>query len=417
MSAPTRCLADLVDLTPPWLWPGRIPAAAITLLVGDPGQGKSVLTLDLAARVSAALPWPDGAPAEQPADVLLLAAEDSVAGAVRRRLIASGADLKHIHYLKSGQWSRHCQKEAPAKPTNGPIYRHTTFGLHPSLVADALARDAFHLTEALDALPHCRLVIIDPLPAYLASFKPDERDQLRHSLTPLMTLAERSGAAIVAVTHRDPALAASPTDARNPLTTLAAMARAIYLVDRVPGERRRRLLQTIKNNLADAAPSLAFDLTDAPGGAATLTWSETPLDDAEDAPPTLAAFAPTKAAPLRQFDRAVAWLEGALAAGPVLTADLEARAAKAGVSERTLRRARIHLRVNSFRQAAKNGGRWLCALPGQNCSSNDQVGQPKPLAELADLADLFPRENTDALLAKINAPIPGYQPKESNPAA
>jgi hypothetical protein len=290
--------------------------------------------------------------------------------------------------------------------------------MHPSLVADSLARDAFHLTEALDALPDCRLVIIDPLPAYLASFKPNERDQIRESLTALTTLAERSGASIVAVTHRDPALAAPPMNSDNPLAALAAMARAIYLLERDPLDRRRRILRTIKNNLADAAPSLAFDLTDAPGGAATVTWSETPLDDADDVPPTLAVFAPTKTVPPRQFDRAVAWLEGALAAGPVLTADLEARGAQAGHSLRTLQRARAQLRVKSFRQDAKYGGRWLCALPDR-CSPDDQVRQPKPLAELADLADMADMpapDDTDALLAKILSP-PAELPADPLPTA
>src|SRR3954452_1195191 len=43
----------------PWLWPDRIPLGRITLLVSDPGLGKSLLTLDIAARVSTGAPWPD----------------------------------------------------------------------------------------------------------------------------------------------------------------------------------------------------------------------------------------------------------------------------------------------------------------------------------------------------------------------
>src|SRR5689334_20348220 len=42
-----------------WLWPRRIPLGAVTLLVGDPGLGKSLLALDIATRVSNAAPWPD----------------------------------------------------------------------------------------------------------------------------------------------------------------------------------------------------------------------------------------------------------------------------------------------------------------------------------------------------------------------
>ena len=42
-----------------WLWPDQIPIGKVTLLVGDPGSGKSLVALDIAARVSRAAPWPD----------------------------------------------------------------------------------------------------------------------------------------------------------------------------------------------------------------------------------------------------------------------------------------------------------------------------------------------------------------------
>jgi hypothetical protein len=62
-----------------WLWPGRIPLGKVSLLVGDPGQGKSLVAMDIAARVSRGLPWPDapqGPPAPVGAVLLLSADED-----------------------------------------------------------------------------------------------------------------------------------------------------------------------------------------------------------------------------------------------------------------------------------------------------------------------------------------------------
>ena len=47
-----------------WLWPGRIPAGAFTLIAGDPSASKSTLSLDIAARVTTGAPWPDGGPCE-----------------------------------------------------------------------------------------------------------------------------------------------------------------------------------------------------------------------------------------------------------------------------------------------------------------------------------------------------------------
>lgn len=62
-----------------WLWPGRIPANAITVLAGDPGLGKSLLTIELAARLTR------GRLAPKPSSVVMLTAEDSLAHVVRPR--------------------------------------------------------------------------------------------------------------------------------------------------------------------------------------------------------------------------------------------------------------------------------------------------------------------------------------------
>jgi hypothetical protein len=69
-------LSDVAPVAIDWVWPGRLPAGKLTLVVGDPGVGKSWLTLDMAARISRELPWPDGGRAPL-GDVVLLSAEDA----------------------------------------------------------------------------------------------------------------------------------------------------------------------------------------------------------------------------------------------------------------------------------------------------------------------------------------------------
>src|SRR5207253_3230899 len=61
----------------PWLWPGRIAAGRLTLIDGDPDQGKSFVTLDLAARLTAGRELPDGSRSSEPLSVLLLSGEDN----------------------------------------------------------------------------------------------------------------------------------------------------------------------------------------------------------------------------------------------------------------------------------------------------------------------------------------------------
>src|SRR6516162_10049400 len=77
-----------------WLWPSVLPRGKLVLLQGDPGLGKSLLALDLCARLTTGRPWPDGSPAPEPANVLVLNAEDGTADTVRPRLLSLGADPK-----------------------------------------------------------------------------------------------------------------------------------------------------------------------------------------------------------------------------------------------------------------------------------------------------------------------------------
>jgi len=98
--APTVTATDIVSTEVRWLWPGRIPLSMITVLDGDPGLGKSMVTIDLAARLSTGRAMPDGSPGLTACDVLLVSAEDDPACTIRPRLDAAGADAARIHLLR-----------------------------------------------------------------------------------------------------------------------------------------------------------------------------------------------------------------------------------------------------------------------------------------------------------------------------
>ena len=98
-----------------WLWPGRIPLGKLTILDGDPGLGKSVLTLTLAAHVTRgwSMPFEEREPGVEcePAGVVLLSAEDGLDDTIRPRLDAAGADVERVLALD----------KVPA--SDGPGYR------------------------------------------------------------------------------------------------------------------------------------------------------------------------------------------------------------------------------------------------------------------------------------------------------
>jgi hypothetical protein len=174
-------LADVQSRPIEWLWPGRIARGKVTLLAGDPGLGKSFLTLDLAARVSRGSPWPDAPDASAPlGGVVLLSAEDDVEDTIRPRLDAAGADVHRIKLLQAVRHNyRENQKEA--------IF---------SLVTDLPALEA-----AILAVPGCQLVVIDPITAYLGETDSHKNAEIRGLIAPLAALAAKYGVAIVCVTH------------------------------------------------------------------------------------------------------------------------------------------------------------------------------------------------------------------------
>src|SRR5262249_11746008 len=82
-----------------WLWKDKVSLGTITLFIGDPEQGKSLIMRDMAARITPAKAGPDGAPPFGPRDVVMLAAEDPTDQVLLPRLQAAGADLARIHVL------------------------------------------------------------------------------------------------------------------------------------------------------------------------------------------------------------------------------------------------------------------------------------------------------------------------------
>src|SRR5262249_43963577 len=91
------CVQPASLLTPrdlAWLWPGRLALGKLAMLDGDPGLGKSLLALDLCARLSTGRPFPDGTPGPGPAASIFLNGEDGDGDTPVPRLLSLGADLE-----------------------------------------------------------------------------------------------------------------------------------------------------------------------------------------------------------------------------------------------------------------------------------------------------------------------------------
>jgi putative DNA primase/helicase len=165
-----RRVSDIPAQELQWLWPGRIPLGKLPLFAGDPGLGKSFVALDIAAHVTRGEKWPDGEQCSGgPGSVIVLSAEDDPADTIRPRLEAAGADLNKVHILQA------VRRDKP----NGES-RLESFSLESDLVL---------LQDAVVSLGDVRLVVIDPISAYLGSTDSHVNAKVRSLLSPLAELA------------------------------------------------------------------------------------------------------------------------------------------------------------------------------------------------------------------------------------
>lgn len=299
-----------------WLWPSRIPLGKFTLLDGDPGLGKTLVALDLAARVSCGLPMPDGAQTA-PAGVVILTAEDGLGDTIRPRLEAAGADLSRVLAVEY----------VPDQDGDHP----------PEIPADLPA-----LEDAIGEIGAI-LVILDPLVAYLAGATNANRDaDVRRALAPLAAMATRLGPAVLGIRHLNKTAMGNPLYRGGGSIAFIGAARAGLLVSRDPEDDTRRVLAMTKSNLAPMARALSFTI-DGATGVPRVRW----LGDSHHTAAGLLAAAAGDSDERSAMADAVEFLRSALGAGPV-----SARKSRA-------RRASWHSR------SAPSSGRaqpWACAV-------------------------------------------------------
>lgn len=222
-----------------WAWNGMIPFGKVVLIEGDPGDGKSVLTVDLAARWSSGQVMPDNSTHGGPYKIIMVTAEDDVEDTVAPRLRTAGANLSLIQTIDHGT------------------------------VADqpfTIARDMPELRRiVLDS--GARIVILDPLSAFLGSDVDSHNDaSVRAGLYPLYRLARDTGVAVVAVRHLNKGSGAKALYRGGGSIGFIGMARAAYTVGRDPEEPEKRVMACTKMNIAPMPPSLSYSVKSAAGG-------------------------------------------------------------------------------------------------------------------------------------------------------
>ena len=332
-------IVKLAEVTPKpiqWLWRNRIARGKLTLVAGDPGLGKSVLSLDIAARVTRGAPWPDDPGSAAPVGaVILLSAEDDIEDTIRPRLDAAGADVSRVVALTAVR----------ASDDQGEYSRPVD-----------LSHDLHHVEATMDEVTDCRLVVIDPLTAYLGRTDSHKNAEIRALLAPLAELAGRRGVAVLAVTHLRKSGGPAVYRSMGSLAFTAA-ARAVWAVAKDKADNERRLFIPVKNNLARDRSGLAYRIVEGKlPNVPCVNWEPDPVDISADD-----ALASDDAGD--GHDDAQDWLREALADGEMRAADVLKQGRSNGYSDKALRKAFKAIGAQRRREGFGRGGTWYWSLP------------------------------------------------------
>lgn len=213
-----------------WLWYPFIPYGKLTIIQGDPGDGKSTLILNIAARLSRGEGLDEDMVLDAPLNVIYQTAEDGLADTVKPRLESANADCNRISIIDESEKSI-------------------------SMIDE-------RLEQAIEKMG-AKLLILDPIQAYLGSGTDMNcANEARDMTNKLGALAERTGCAIVLIGHMNKAGGNKAAYRGMGSIDFFAVARSVVLVGRIQGNDNMRAVVQIKNNLAPFGHSKTFELTE-----------------------------------------------------------------------------------------------------------------------------------------------------------
>ena len=230
---------DVVSTPIDWIWPGRLARGKLTLICGDPGKGKSFLSMDIAARLSTGTPFPDGH-ASRIGTTLLITDEDDSGDTIKPRYLAMGGDPTKLRRIKT----------MLLKDKEGNLQE---VGFCLQLVK--------MLTSAIRQCPDLQLIVIDPLMSYFGNAKSSDPAQVNALLGPLNEFAAQHKVAVMALVHLN-------KDSKNSNALYRSMgsisvvgkARLAFIVAPDKTDPTKRVLAQTKANASAECPSLMYEL-------------------------------------------------------------------------------------------------------------------------------------------------------------
>ena len=224
-------MEDVVSKEVEWLWYPYIPYGKITIIEGDPGEGKTTLVLKLAAALSRGLPLPcDDDKEYEPIHIIYQTAEDGIEDTIKPRLEKAGADCSMIRVID--------EKDKELSMTDDRL------------------EQAIIETGA-------RLIILDPIQAYIgATVDMHRANEIRPVLKHLGIIAEKHNCAIILIGHMNKASGSKSTYRGLGSIDIQATARSVLLVARLRDKPNIRIMAHDKSSLAPAGDAIGFEMTE-----------------------------------------------------------------------------------------------------------------------------------------------------------
>ena len=340
----TRRASDIAPEKVEWLWTGRLAVGKHTCIAGDPGTGKSQLTMAIAAAITAGSEWPCGEGRAPRGSVVILSAEDGTADTIVPRLMAAGADRNRVHIISAAQ-------ESDSRGRRAVNLQH----------------DLELLERKIEEIGDVKLVIVDPVSSYLGRADSHKNAEVRGILEPLSEMAERKRVAILSVTHFSKGGANATGKTLHRFIGSIAFTgapRAAFAVIADPENEGRRLFLHAKNNLAAPPQGLAFrleqsEIEDGINASRTVFDANPVAITADQAMAAEAAGTDTKTAKAEAME----FLQNALAGEPMAAAELGRIAREHGLTQKAIRSARETLGVKIERDGFGPGSKSVWSLP------------------------------------------------------
>lgn len=306
-----------------WLWYPYIPYGKITIIQGDPGEGKSTVAINLASIISNGEALPLEKEKTDPRAVVYQNSEDGKEDTIVLRLIACGADLNKVAYIEEDE--------------------------------TALELGDERLSKAIDETG-ARVLILDPVQAYWgANTDMNRAGAIRPIMNQLARMAQQKKCAVIMIGHMTKGNGKGLYRGLGSID-IAAAARSVLLVARLKSQPEMRVLAHVKSNLAPIGDSILFSVD----GKSSISWlrkskltAEQILDESYEESNS-------------KLDRAVAIIKECIKNGECSANEVLRQCEDQGIAKRTVNEAKARLNIESVKR--KGGWFWIA---GEDEDSDD----------------------------------------------